>query len=45
MSQEKNIAAFKTKIIAKRPKRWGQMGEIFKDIDAYFHLMELTNDN
>ena len=21
------------------------MGEIFKDIDAYFHLMELTNDN
>ena len=21
------------------------MGEIFKDIDAYFHLMELMNDN
>ena len=45
MSQEKNFVAFKTKITAKRPKRWGQMEEIFKNIDAYFHLMELMNDN
>ena len=29
MSQEKNFAAFKTKITAKRPKKWGEDGRNF----------------